>query len=99
MATKEEAAARQAAADGDDLRAQVDTLKQDLATLTQILKRLAGARGTEGIESLKSMAADAEKRAREVSAAFEGKVAERPLVSLLVAFGVGMVIGKLFERR
>ena len=41
----------------------------------------------------------ASERSRGAVAAAEHKIEERPLTSVLVAFGVGLVIGKLIDRR
>jgi ElaB/YqjD/DUF883 family membrane-anchored ribosome-binding protein len=38
-------------------------------------------------------------RARSLEHDFEGAVAARPLVSLLIAAGVGLVVGVLWHRR
>jgi ElaB/YqjD/DUF883 family membrane-anchored ribosome-binding protein len=40
----------------------------------------------------------ASRRGREGVAALEQRIEERPFISLLVAFGIGMVIGKLINR-
>ena len=41
---------------------------------------------------------EASRRGREGAAALEQQIEERPVISLLVAFGVGLVIGKLINR-
>jgi ElaB/YqjD/DUF883 family membrane-anchored ribosome-binding protein len=38
------------------------------------------------------------RRGREGVAALEQQIEERPFISLLVAFGIGVVIGKLINR-
>ena len=41
---------------------------------------------------------EASRRGREGVAAVEHQIEERPFLSLLVAFGIGLVIGKLINR-
>jgi ElaB/YqjD/DUF883 family membrane-anchored ribosome-binding protein len=41
---------------------------------------------------------DASRRGREGAAAVEHQIEQRPFISILLAFGVGMVIGRLINR-
>ena len=41
---------------------------------------------------------EASRRGREGVAALEHQIDERPFISVLVAFGIGVVIGKLINR-
>ena len=41
---------------------------------------------------------EASRRGREGVAAVKQQIEERPVISLLVAFGIGLVIGKLINR-
>jgi ElaB/YqjD/DUF883 family membrane-anchored ribosome-binding protein len=41
---------------------------------------------------------EASRRGREGVAAVEHQIEERPLLSMLVAFGIGVLIGKLINR-
>jgi ElaB/YqjD/DUF883 family membrane-anchored ribosome-binding protein len=41
---------------------------------------------------------EASRRGREGVAAVEQQIEERPFISVLVAFGIGLVIGKLINR-
>ena len=41
---------------------------------------------------------EASRRGREGVAAVEHQIEERPFISVLVAFGIGLVIGKLINR-
>jgi ElaB/YqjD/DUF883 family membrane-anchored ribosome-binding protein len=41
---------------------------------------------------------EASRRGREGVAAVEQQINERPFISVLVAFGIGVVIGKLINR-
>jgi ElaB/YqjD/DUF883 family membrane-anchored ribosome-binding protein len=41
---------------------------------------------------------EASRRGREGVAAVEQQIEERPFISVLLAFGIGLVIGKLINR-
>jgi ElaB/YqjD/DUF883 family membrane-anchored ribosome-binding protein len=41
---------------------------------------------------------EASRRGREGAAALEQQIEERPFISVLVAFGIGVMIGRLFNR-
>jgi ElaB/YqjD/DUF883 family membrane-anchored ribosome-binding protein len=41
---------------------------------------------------------EASRRGREGAAAVEHQIEERPFISVLMAFGIGVVIGKLINR-
>lgn len=85
--------------DTDELQEQFDALKADVAALTATLKDIGDRRRTEGIDAVKTAATNAKNRADKATAEVQRHVAERPLASLLIAFGVGFVAGKVLERR
>jgi ElaB/YqjD/DUF883 family membrane-anchored ribosome-binding protein len=41
---------------------------------------------------------EASRRGREGAAALEQQIEERPFISVLVAFGIGVMIGRLINR-
>jgi len=67
------------------LREQVEVLMRDRVTPT--LADVAGR--------AERSARDAQDLAREQAEALSGRVRERPLVSILVAIGVGYLIGRI----
>lgn len=94
----------------EDLSAQIDTLKADIATLTQTLADLGRARGEELSGSLKNGAAqaragteaqiaEAQKQLIAGAETAEDYVRRNPGVALGVAAGVGVLVGLLTARR
>ena len=73
-------------------------LKRDMAALTDTLKGLAAERGHLGADALKNAASETEEQAKAAIQSVEGHISERPFVSVLVAFGVGLLLGKLLGR-
>jgi ElaB/YqjD/DUF883 family membrane-anchored ribosome-binding protein len=69
------------------LRAQVDTLMRE--RVTPVIAEAAG------------MAQDAARQAQEIARdqteAFQGRVREQPLTSVLIAAGVGYLVGRLMR--
>lgn len=96
--------------DVDALRKDIDDLKAALAELSKDVKSSAEARehrfaeaARSKIEDIEHGAADFAKRAadrgRQSAEAVENTVRERPVQSLLVAFGAGLLLAKLLDRR
>ncbi|GGB42211.1 DUF883 family protein [Tistrella bauzanensis] len=92
------------------LKADLAALRADLAKATRQSGRAAGV----GAEALSEKASEemerlrgevdrlmhvAGERGRGAVRAAESTIEEKPLTSVLVAFGVGLVIGKLLDRR
>lgn len=98
----------------ETLEKEVKDLRQDVVALRKALREEAarrkeggGASGPLGaaagkaadnVERLRSAAHDAGHRAQDQLEELERHVEANPLSSILVAFGAGFVIGKLFSR-
>ena len=97
----------------DTLKAGLDTLRKEIGSLassfgdtaTDEVKtrgrraRAAVGRATDRAGEVWDDAAnEASRRGREGVAAVEHQIEERPFISLLVAFGIGVLIGKLIDR-
>jgi len=97
----------------DTLREDIDRLRKDIGSLTETLGgaaadelRSVGRRGRAAAQRAGKQAADAAdeaaeeigKRARDGLAALEGGIEERPLTSVLLAFSLGVLLGKLVGR-
>ncbi|MGP1394869.1 MAG: DUF883 family protein [Inquilinaceae bacterium] len=87
----------------DALRGDMEKLRGDIGSLTKTLRATAeqkassmAAAAKRNVDELKS---EAEVKLREGTRAVESHIEERPLSSVLIAFGVGVVIGKLMDRR
>ena len=96
--------------DVETLRTDLETVRKDLATLTDTLKETAKARMQLGVETaeaevkpalaqLRQTLDKARGRGREGLQTVAGQVEERPLVTLAAAFGLGLLIGRLLDRR
>jgi ElaB/YqjD/DUF883 family membrane-anchored ribosome-binding protein len=97
----------------DVLKAGLDTLRKEISSLAssfgdaatdEVKTRGQRARAAVGRvadragEVWDDAANEASRRGREGVAAVEQQIEERPFISLLVAFGIGLVIGKLISR-
>lgn len=83
----------------EQLREDLDRLREDIAALSGTLRQMVGEAGEDGAAAIKEKVDRARARVEAGSDALERSIVQRPLVSMLIALAVGMVIGKLFERR
>jgi ElaB/YqjD/DUF883 family membrane-anchored ribosome-binding protein len=97
----------------DDLEAvrqDIEALRKDLASLTKSLKgagesglekiAAAGSAKAQELEGGLEQAMDTLRSQGQVSVAqIERAIHDKPLTSLLAAFGAGMLIARLLERR
>ena len=83
----------------DQLRKEFITLRHELGSLMTSVKDQAGKQGDKAVD----LAHDAEKRVRDqtklAGESVERYIEERPLTSVLVAFGSGFVIGMLLSNK
>jgi ElaB/YqjD/DUF883 family membrane-anchored ribosome-binding protein len=97
----------------DTLKAGLDTLRKDISTLVSSFGDSAtdevktrGRRARAAVGRVSDRAGEvwddatneAGRRGRAGVAAVEQQIEERPFVSVLVAFGIGLLIGKLIDR-
>ncbi len=73
------------------LRADFARVKDDIGRITQALGQRVGAKVDGAVEEAAVMG-------RAGIDTVEAKIHERPLTSMLVAFGIGILIGKLVDR-
>jgi ElaB/YqjD/DUF883 family membrane-anchored ribosome-binding protein len=94
----------------DAVKEHIQALRTELATLTTHIKGLRSAKleqaqsaGSLKIEELGAdlqRAADALRQQGQASVAqFENTIREKPLISLLAAFGAGVLVARLLERK
>jgi ElaB/YqjD/DUF883 family membrane-anchored ribosome-binding protein len=85
------------------IKADIDNLRKDLAAALDRIKGTAASRAESEIQALQKrinrIADDLQTGGRESLRAVEERIEERPLVSLAIAFAVGLVLGRLFDRR
>lgn len=105
--------ARKAARGGEktyaDLESELSRLKSDLGSFTDTLGDVASSEARDALTRLRdrldtahgearSAAARFGDQAREHTDALEGKVRENPIASVLIALGLGFVLGALMRR-
>jgi len=94
----------------DELRGDIDQLRDDVAAMMRSVSKLAGNGQKAGLDRImeaggivRDQVRDVGARARETAMeqveAAEEKIVQNPFASVLVAFGTGLLLGKLFGRR
>src|ERR1051326_9435522 len=77
-------------------------LRADIANLSAALKELTSDTVHDQIDSLRGridrMTHDAKDQGRQALADLADRSEERPVSSVLIAFGVGVLLGRLFDR-
>ena len=96
------AANTETAANNAKLQADVDALRKDLAEVTKTLKaigndtaRTKAQAAAERVREVSGQARDQFDHAREVAV---DQVRERPLTTVALTFGVGMLVGRLLQK-
>jgi ElaB/YqjD/DUF883 family membrane-anchored ribosome-binding protein len=98
------------ASDLGDLRADIEKLRGDLSALAKHMKEFSGSAVAEaqraGSDQIDVLRTELERTAQQLKRQGEASVAEvektiqdRPLLSLAAAFGIGMLVTRLLERR
>lgn len=93
MATKTEAEK-----EIDSLKADLHTLREDIAKLTEAFKRQGTEQAKARYQQAKATAEDYGEQARKVADDVGHRIEERPLTSVLSAFGIGFIVGRLLDR-
>ena len=87
----------------DRLKSDIAGLRDDMASLLRVLKEAGVDLGRNAYSRTSERARDARARLREqaeqTGSIVGREVQERPLTSVLAAFGTGFVIGMLLDRR
>lgn len=84
--------------DIQELKAELASLRSDMADIGDTLTKLARSTANEGREKVKDAASYSKDQARQTLGAFQKEVEERPMTSLALALGIGFVLGKLMDR-
>ena len=89
--------------DLESLKDDISKLKSDISDITQKLiykaKTDSGPMKDKFIEDLKNELDRARGKSRETFESVEQQIQEKPLMSLLIAFILGLLLGKLLDRR
>jgi ElaB/YqjD/DUF883 family membrane-anchored ribosome-binding protein len=77
-------------------------LRADIVQLSTALKEITSQTVHERLSTLQGefgrMTDDAKARGRKQMDELAGQIEEQPLTSVLIAFGVGLLVGRLFDR-
>lgn len=77
-------------------------LRADIANLSAALKDLTSETVHDRIDSIKGridrLSHDARDQGRQALDDLADRIEERPVSSVLIAFGVGILLGRLFDR-
>lgn len=77
-------------------------LRADIANLSAALKELTSDTVHDQIDSLRGridrMTHDAKDQGRQALDDLADRIEQRPVSSVLIAFGVGVLLGRLFDR-
>jgi len=86
----------------DDIPAQLETLRADMALLTEMIKTQATAKVNEKTTTAKALASEktdeVKLRYDEITSKAETSIKENPLTSIAIAIGAGVVLGALTRR-
>jgi len=85
-------------ATNQELQEQLDNLRKDFAEVTKTLKDMTSAYAKDGQDRVKLAAGQAQAQAKESFGKVQGEVEAHPYSSMAVAFGVGLVLGKILDR-
>lgn len=95
--------------DLDGLKSEIEQLRSDLGSLFEAVLDAGGEKAeeaestvreelTERLEQLRDSIAQAKERGEQAVESAQHTIEERPLISVLVAFGVGLLAGKFIGR-
>lgn len=90
-------AANEATRTTEQLRADLEQLKANMSELMDAFGRQVRGRGRDGLRSLYDVRDRTQAQARRSLEAVEDQVVDRPLTSVLVALGVGVLIGAALD--
>jgi ElaB/YqjD/DUF883 family membrane-anchored ribosome-binding protein len=93
--------------DGTDVQAQIESLRKEIIAVAGIVGEIAGPaarkRAMRTAKQLRKQAegalSDAEDYVEDSTEAIEDTIREHPMQSALLAFGAGILVGKLFLGR
>ncbi len=110
MTQGDDEAERDLCSEIEELRCALASLREEFVTELEERRSAAMGRAGDVVDAVKDNICQAQERLREglgeartygrqaIDEAHK-KITERPVTSALVAFGVGLIIGKLIERR
>ena len=93
-------------ATNDDISKELETLKKDLASLrsdigglSQAVKATGEAKGEAAYERVREKGESIRRQGEDAVEKVGHKIVEKPMTSVLTAFGTGLLIGLLLNQR
>lgn len=80
------------------LRADIEALRQDLKNLASDVRSSGDRHARESLDQIRELYEDVRKQANEHGENLSAGIEARPLTSVLAAFGIGLLLGKIFGR-
>jgi len=96
MASKNETNAN--TAETEALKKDIEQLRADLAALSESFKNSMNAQAHAGLHKARDHFQDAAQEAGRYTQQWSDEIKTRPYTSVIAAFGVGLLLGKLFSR-
>ena len=90
-------AANEATRTTEQLRADLDQLRANMSEVMSAIGRDVGNRGRQGMRGFYDVRDRTQAQARKSLEAVEDQVVDRPLTSVLVALGIGVLIGAALD--
>lgn len=90
---------RNTGAQAKSLEDDMEALRRDLKSLASTVGDLGKAKSEDVKEQVGATVDKAVERGREAADTVQEAVRQRPVASVLTAFGVGLLIGHLLDRR
>jgi len=96
--------------DTSDLAGQVKSIQDDLLALTDTIRNFTSQRVSAGADALRGVAGtasdtfrqstdEAKRRGQRLADDLEGQITDNPLPAVMIAAGIGLVIGAVLGRR
>lgn len=82
-----------------DLRADLETLREDMQMLMAHMRQASSSASADAKRRLAEAGTKASENLATAKVVADRKIAERPFTSIAIAFGVGLLAGKLMDRR
>lgn len=81
------------------LRNELGQLRKDLSAMAGTLKDLAGDLGSDAYDRVRTAAGKVRTRAETAAEDVTDTIEQRPLLSIVTAFVIGLLLGVLFGRQ
>lgn len=82
----------------DELQQQLNALREDFGEITKTLKTLTSDYAEQSQNKIRQTAERAQQQAKQSINRAQHEVEAHPYTSMAVAFGIGVVIGKILDR-